>query len=90
MVLLVGLAGCAGVPQEDAATLRIGVVGPFSGDYAPLGSSVRNGVVLAAETWNEQGGVLGQPVQLVIEDSRCDYLEGRTAAQAALGKGAMF
>ena len=82
--------GCGGSPQQEVATLRIGVIAPFSGDYAALGDSVRNGVVLAVETWGAQGGILGQPVQVVIEDSQCDYLQGRAAAQAALDKGAVF
>jgi ABC-type branched-subunit amino acid transport system substrate-binding protein len=89
--LLVGLLlGCSRNPQQEALSLRIGVIAPLSGDYVALGNSVRNGAVLAAETWNALGGILGQPIQLVLEDSKCDYLEGRNAAQAALDKSAVF
>ncbi len=59
--------------------MKIAVMAPFSGDYAALGNSVRDAVVLAAETWNERGGVAGLPIELVLEDSGCDYLRGRAA-----------
>lgn len=90
MLLVVLLLGCRGAQPEEIATLRIAVIAPFSGDYAALGNSVRNAVVMAAETWNERGGVAGLRIELVLEDSQCDYLQGRTAAQAALGEGAAF
>lgn len=70
--------------------MKIAVIAPFSGDYAALGNSVRDAVVLAAEMWNERGGVVGLPIQLVLEDSGCDYLQGRAAAQDGLEKGAAF
>ena len=84
------LVGCTTGSPQDANVLEVAVIAPFSGDYASLGSSVRNGVILAAEAWNASGGVLGTEVQLVLEDSQCDYVEGRAAAQAALDEGVSF
>jgi len=84
------LTGCAGDAAGDAQVLQIGVVAPFSGDYESLGRSVRDSVLLAAEAWNRQGGVLGFEVQVVLEDSACDYQGGRTAAAAAIDAGAPF
>lgn len=90
VLLVVVLLGCRRAEPEEVATLKIAVMAPFSGDYAALGNSVRDAVVLAAETWNERGGVAGLPIELVLEDSGCDYLQGRAAAQAGLEKGAAF
>ena len=84
------LTGCAGDAAGDAQVLQIGVVAPFSGDYESLGRSVRDSVLLAAEAWNRQGGVLGFEVQVVLEDSACDYHGGREAAEAAIEAGAPF
>jgi branched-chain amino acid transport system substrate-binding protein len=91
-IVMVGLVltGCAGDAAGDAQILRIGVVAPFSGDYESLGRSVRDSVLLAAEAWNQQGGVLGFEVQVVLEDSACDYQGGREAAEAAIDEGAPF
>jgi len=84
------LTGCVGDASSDTQVLQIGVIGPFSGDYESLGRSVRDGVLLAAEAWNQQGGVLGFEVQVVLEDSACDYQGGRAAAEAAIDAGAPF
>ncbi len=84
------LTGCAGDAAGDAMVLQIGVVAPFSGDYESLGRSVRDSVLLAAEAWNQQGGVLGFEVQVVLEDSSCGYQGGREAAEAAIDAGAPF
>ncbi len=84
------LTGCAGDTSSDAQVLQIGVVAPFSGDYESLGRSVRDSVLLAAEAWNRQGGVLGFEIQVVLEDSACDYQGGREAAEAAIDLGAPF
>ncbi len=84
------LTGCLGDASSDTQVLQIGVIGPFSGHYESLGRSVRDGVLLAAEAWNQQGGVLGFEVQVVLEDSACDYQGGRAAADAAIDAGAPF
>ena len=89
-VATVLLTGCAGDGSSDAQVLQIGVVAPFSGDYESLGRSVRDSVLLAAEAWNRQGGVLGFEVQVVLEDSACDYQGGREAAEAVIDAGAPF
>ncbi|MCJ7548148.1 MAG: ABC transporter substrate-binding protein, partial [Anaerolineae bacterium] len=90
VMVAVLLTGCAGDASSDAQVLQIGVVAPFSGDYESLGRSVRDSVLLAAEAWNQQGGVLGFEVQVVLEDTACDYQGGRVAAEAAIDAGAPF
>jgi branched-chain amino acid transport system substrate-binding protein len=84
------LQGCGLEPPEEPDTLKIGVVAPFSEDYALLGERVRNGVLLAAEAWNGQGGLNGKMIELVLKDSYCTYAGGRTAAQDAIADGALF
>ena len=53
-----------------AEPIRIGLSGPFSGGSSPMGLSMRNGIRLAAEDINRQGGLLGRPLQLVERDDR--------------------
>jgi len=88
LALTLLLIGCASPQADEPQVLTIGVVAPFSGDYAPLGQSVRDAVLIAAEEWNLEGGVLDYEIQVVLEDAACDYQTGRGAAEAAIDKGA--
>lgn len=61
-------------------SIVIGGIMPLTGDAAVYGVAPRNGVQLAAEEVNASGGINGTPIQLVIEDSRCDAKIGVSAA----------
>ncbi len=75
--LLKGAAGSAvlagiGMPaivraQGDA--IRIGHLTPLTGFLGPLGEYAQMGVKLAQEEINASGGVMGRPIELVMEDS---------------------
>jgi len=78
------------VDQEPPA-FQVAIIAPFGDEYGNLGQSVRNGVLLAVEAQNEQGGLLGQPVRVILEDSACDYQTARAAAQSIIAdEGVMF
>ncbi len=81
-----GLFG--GEPQTSA--FEFAVIAPFGDPYGSLGQSVRNGILLAVEAQNERGGVLGQPVRVVLEDSACDYQTARSAAQSVINDEGML
>lgn len=55
---------------QAAEPIRIGLSGPFSGGSSPMGLSMRNGIRLAAQEINSQGGLLGRPIQLIERDDR--------------------
>ena len=73
------LAGCAGASSGD--TIRIGFLGPLTGDVAGLGSDGLNGVVMAVEKINAAGGIAGKQVELLAEDGRCAGADAASAAQ---------
>ena len=52
----------------DKEPIRIGFIGELSGYSADLGEAARNGALLAIEQLNEQGGIKGQPVELLVRD----------------------
>jgi len=54
--------------SRNPEPIRIGYIGSLSGNYAPLGSSARNGAMLAVEEINASGGIHGADFQLVIRD----------------------
>jgi branched-chain amino acid transport system substrate-binding protein len=53
-----------------AEPLKIGMVAPLTGPAAEVGRYQTQGAKLAAEEVNKAGGVLGRPIELVIEDSQ--------------------
>ena len=52
--------------------IKIGVVTPLTGTYAPIGQQVKWGLELAAKEINGAGGVLGRPLQLIYEDEEAN------------------
>jgi len=67
--LVAGVAGSIGARAEGATT-RIGMTIPVTGPAAESGKYALNGAKLALESINAAGGVLGKPVELVIEDDQ--------------------
>jgi len=52
--------------------IKIGVLTPLSGTYAPIGQQVRWGLELATKEVNQAGGVLGRQLKLIFEDSEAN------------------
>src|SRR4051812_15589822 len=66
-----GLAAAALAASAIAAdNLKIGVVAPLTGPGAESGRFQINGAKLAVEEVNKAGGVLGRPLELVVEDDQ--------------------
>jgi ABC-type branched-subunit amino acid transport system substrate-binding protein len=59
-------------PAAAAEPVKIGVVTPITGTYAPIGQQVRWGLELAVKEVNASGGVLGRPIELIFEDSEAN------------------
>ena len=84
---LAGAGATASLPllggrARAADPIVIGWVGPLSppGGYAE-GTNMKNAAAIALAEINEQGGLLGRPVQIVYVDTRGMPAEGRTAAE---------
>lgn len=82
------LARAEGESRTTVPEITIGVVGPMSGDLAHLGRDVREAVTLAAEEWNQKGGILGRRIRLLLEDDRNDPAEAAAAATRLVAAGA--
>ncbi len=82
LVALIVLPACqpgGNVPAEEE-TLKVGLLFPMSGDVATFGQSSYNGALLAIEDWNEQGGVMGQQIEPILEDGQCSAEAAVSAA----------
>ena len=64
-----------------AEPILIGVDEPLTGDVAASGNYVANGARIAADVINAEGGVLGRPLKLIIEDNKSNPRDAATAAQ---------
>ncbi len=67
--------------KKDAGTIKIGLEGPMTGDYAYEGQGFEKAVKLLAEQTNEAGGLLGRQIELVIEDDAGDPTQAALVAQ---------
>lgn len=79
---------CLATPALSLAqqTLRIGVIGPFSGASADFGVPMLNGIKLAVDEINAVGGYLGRPLELVVKDDKADPDQGLAHAKALAGE----
>ena len=57
-------------PATDSNTLKIGLIGPFTGGSSDFGVPMRNGVQHAVDEINAVGGYLGRKLELVIKDDQ--------------------
>lgn len=62
-------------------TLTIGVIAPVTGNASLEGNALRNGFELGVEALNENGGVLGNDVEIVFMDDQGDASVSTQAAQ---------
>ncbi|MEB3274970.1 MAG: ABC transporter substrate-binding protein, partial [Prochlorothrix sp.] len=65
--------------QESSKSLKIGTLLPLTGDLAQYGGPMQDGAMLALEQINQCGGVQGQPLALVTEDSQTEPSRGAAA-----------
>src|SRR2546426_3335565 len=64
--------------------IKVGLIQPLSGPIAAAGSYITNGAKIALDRVNAKGGVLGRPLELIIEDNKSDPAETRNAAEKLL------
>jgi branched-chain amino acid transport system substrate-binding protein len=83
-MLAAGIA--ATVPAAAQETVRIGLVEPLTGSVAYNGQSVVEGAKLAVEEINAAGGVLGKPVELIVEDGQCKPANSVNAVEKLVQK----
>ncbi len=63
------------------AQIKIGVIQPLTGPLAFNGNNDVNGAKLAVKEINARGGVLGQKLELVVEDGQCKPADSVNAAE---------
>jgi len=82
-ILAVLLIGASSV--SAAETFKVGILCPITGTQAVMSEDLITGFKLAQEEINAAGGVLGKPVQLIIEDTETRPAPGMDAARKLIG-----
>lgn len=86
VMLVTMLTGCGnggteneGSNEEDV--IRIGWIGPLTGDGAPWGKAELNAIKMLVDETNEKGGVKGKKLELYNYDNRMDSVETTNAGR---------
>jgi branched-chain amino acid transport system substrate-binding protein len=78
-----------GCRKKETDVIKIGVSGPMTGDQSRFGMDFRNGVTLAVDEWNAQGGVLGKRIELLVGDDQHDPKQAVSVANKLVNDGAV-
>ena len=86
LLLLISYLSLIAFPEESCADsrkepLKIGVILHLTGELASQGQGFLRGIKLAQDEINKAGGVGGNPVELVVEDSRLSGSDVNRAAK---------
>jgi branched-chain amino acid transport system substrate-binding protein len=64
------------IAARGETPIKVGMVDPLTGVYSAVAQNEVAGVKLAVEQVNAKGGVLGRPIELLVEDSANDVGTG--------------
>ena len=81
------LAQTQGVSKDE---IVVGSIQDLSGPIAGFGKQVRMGMLLRVDEINEQGGVNGRKIKLLVEDSKYDPRNAVLAAQKLVNQDKIF
>ena len=81
------MAQSQGVSKTE---ILVGSILDMSGPLASYGKAVRQGMLLRADEANEQGGVHGRKIKLVVEDDGYDPKRAVLAAQKLVNQDKVF
>ncbi len=70
LLLTIWSANCRSPDGETAAELEIGAIFPLTGDIASYGIAAKQGIELAVQEINDQGGIGGRQLTILYEDSQ--------------------
>lgn len=77
VVIVIVVAAVSSKPKGDSP-IKIGFIGPLSGDAAIYGEAMKNGLQLAVDEVNNLGK---NKLEILIQDSKCSGPEALTAVQ---------
>jgi len=93
-VAALALASGAALAQKTQGVTKdeivLGSIQDLSGPIAAFGKQARNGMLLRVDEINEQGGINGRKIRLLVEDSAYDPKKAVLAAQKLVNQDKIF
>ena len=74
----------------SATEITLGSIQDLSGPLAGFGKQARQGMLLAVDELNEQGGINGRKLKIIVEDSGYDPKKAVLAAQKLVNQDKIF
>lgn len=68
-------------PVAHEGPYKVGAILPMTGDAAAYGEPLSKVLRIAVDEINAAGGVNGQPIELIVEDGKCNGQDAASAAQ---------
>ena len=74
VMVVATLVGCGNSSNGTSGSdvFKIGGIGPTTGDAATYGNAVKNGIQIAVDEINADGGINGYQIEYKFEDDECD------------------
>ena len=72
ILVLSAFSGCAGTDKSDTTPIMLGSIMPISGPVSTYGIQSRDAINMAIDEINAAGGILGRPVQVIVEDDEAN------------------
>ena len=80
LAIVYGFGGVMTGNVSKKETIKIGFIGPLTGDAAGIGQNSRTAVELAVEEVNAAGGINGKNLEIIYEDGQCTPKTANNAA----------
>ena len=65
---------------NNSETIKLGATLPLTGDLASFGNGEKSAMEIAVKEVNDNGGINGRKLELIIEDTKCDAKEAVSVA----------
>ncbi len=82
-----GSAGSGNAAGKDDKEIKIGVNLELSGAVSAYGIQEKEGIELAVKKINDDGGILGKPIKLVVKDNKSETGEAVSVAASLTNDG---
>lgn len=92
IVIVVAIGASLSRKGGDTGTgpIKIGFIGPLTGDAAGIGENVKLAVELARDEINAAGGINNRQVEVIFEDGQCDAKAAANAGNKLINVDKVF
>jgi len=81
LAVIMGMISAIASPVLGAETIKIGILGPFTGSLAFNAGEMKKGMELALDEANAKGGLFGRQIELIYGDSEAKPDKGLSAVK---------